>query len=60
MVKKKLDCSKGLQSGHSMFTKNKVEAQKCVRDLNKLPGQTKVKLKKTKHTLRGDGWLIQA
>jgi len=43
-----------------MFTKNKAEAKKCIKKLNKTSGQVKVKLKRTTHTLRGKGWLIQA
>lgn len=56
----KLDCSRGLQSGHSMFTKSKREAKRCIRELKKDKGQVKLRLKKTIHTLRGKGWLIQA
>ena len=64
MVKKKrigkLECSGGLQSGHSMYTKSKKEAQRCIRQLRKDPHQVRVRLKKTTHTIRGKGWLIAA
>jgi hypothetical protein len=56
----KLDCSRGLQSGHSMFTKSKSEAKKCIRELREDPHQVKLRLKKTTHTIRGKGWLIEA
>ena len=56
----KLDCSKGLQSGHSMYSKSKKEAKKCIIQLRKDPHQVKVRLKKTTHTTKGKGWLIAA
>ncbi len=58
MVKKTI-CSK-LQSGHSAFFKRKSDAQKCKIKLDKTKGQVKVRVKKTKHTLRGKGWLVEA
>ena len=60
MTKKigKLDCTRGLQLGTSMFTKSKKEAQECSKQLMKDPHQIKPKLRKTTHTIRGKGWLI--
>ena len=49
-----------LQSGHSAFFKRKPDAQKCKKKLNKTKGQVKVRIKKTTHTLRGKGWLLEA
>lgn len=56
----KLDCKRGLQSGHSMFTKSKKEAKECVKELRKNPNQVRVILRKTTHVIRGKGWLIEA
>jgi hypothetical protein len=49
--RKGLNFSKNLQTGHSAFTKNKEEAKKYAK---KVGG----KVKPTKHTLRGMGYLI--
>ena len=44
-----------LQTGHSAFFKKKSDAKKCFKIQ-----ENKVKIRKTKHTLRGSGWLVQA
>jgi hypothetical protein len=44
-----------LQTGHSAFFKKKSDANKCSR-----LQENKVKVKKTVHTIRGKGWLVQA
>ena len=49
---------KPIQSGHSLFLKSKIEATKIARLLNKTPGQVKVGVRKTKHLLRGKGYLV--
>lgn len=54
-----LNCSRGLQSGHSMFTKSKKEAQRCVKELRKDKGQIRVRVVRARHTLRGKGWRIE-
>jgi|GEM_PF-4879821 len=49
-----------LQSGHSAFFKKKSSAIKCKKQMEKDPGQVKLRIKKTVHTLRGKGWLLHA
>lgn len=51
---------KHIQSGHSAFFKKKSNAVKCKKRLSKEPGQVKLTIKKTKHTIRGRGWLVEA
>lgn len=50
-MKKEYEKCPQLQSGHSAYFKNKSEAKKCAKEIG-------AKLKKTKHTIRGKGWLI--
>jgi hypothetical protein len=49
-----------LQSGHSAFFKKKSTAKKCIKLLRKDKGQTRLRLRKVNHTLRGKGWLVEA
>ena len=44
-----------LQTGHSAFFKKKINAKKCAKIQ-----ENKVRVKKTTHTIRGKGWLVQA
>ena len=44
-----------LQTGHSAFFKKKSNARKCAKIQ-----EVKVRIRKTKHTIRGTGWLVQA
>lgn len=44
-----------LQTGHSAFFKKKTDAKKCAKIQ-----ENKVSVKKTAHTIRGKGWLVQA
>ena len=55
----KLKCNH-LQSGHTMFTKSKKEAKRCVKELRKEPHQVKLRIRRTNHVIRGKGWLIEA
>lgn len=48
---KEYDKCPRLQFGHSAFFKSKSEANKCAKEID-------AKVKRTKHTLRGKGWLV--
>ena len=51
---------RNIQSGHSAFFKRKADVLKCKKNLKKDRGQVKLRLRKTTHTLRGKGWLLEA
>jgi len=57
---KRESCPRFLQSGHSAFFKRKSDAKRCKGKLSKERGQVELRLKKTTHTIRGKGWLLEA
>ena len=52
MVKKEYKKCPKLQSGHTAYFKNKTEAKKCAKEIG-------ARLKRTAHTIRGKGWLVE-
>ena len=53
MAKRKTICRQ-LQFGHSAFFKKKPDAQKCAKKQ-----ESKAKVRRTTHTIRGKGWLVE-
>lgn len=60
MVRKNKTFCGHIQSGHSAFFKKKSDAITCRKKLMRDKGQVRLRLKKTTHTMRGKGWLLEA